>query len=56
MDRAFAGASRATTDAGAGGDDFIMGVPKGPPKWLVPAVIGALAVVAGVVGAVLFLK
>ena len=39
-----------------GGEDFAMGVPKGPPKWLVPAIIGALAVVAGVVGAVLFLK
>jgi serine/threonine-protein kinase len=39
-----------------GGDDFAMGVPQGAPKWLVPAIIGALAVVAGVVGAVLFLR
>jgi len=53
MDRAFAGASRSGPD---GGEDFAMGVPKGPPKWLVPAIIGALAVVAGVVGAVLFLR
>ncbi len=37
-------------------DDFVMGVPKGPPKWLVPAIIGTLAVIVGVVGAVVFLK
>jgi len=53
MDRAFAGAPRTLPD---GGEDFAMGVPQGPPKWLVPAIIGALAVVAGVVGAVLFLR
>jgi serine/threonine protein kinase len=52
-DRAHAGPARTVPDAG---DDFAMGVPKGPPKWLVPAIIGALAVVAGVVGAVLFLR
>ena len=53
MDRAFVTQERT---APGGGDDFAMGVPQGPPKWLVPAVIGALAVVAGVVGAVLFLR
>jgi serine/threonine-protein kinase len=37
-------------------DDFVMGIPKGPPKWLVPAIIGTLAVIVGVVGAVVFLK
>jgi hypothetical protein len=37
-------------------DDFVMGVPKGAPKWLVPAIVGAVAVIAGVVGAVVFLK
>jgi serine/threonine-protein kinase len=37
-------------------EDFVMGVPKGPPKWLVPAIIGTLAVIVGVVGAVAFLK
>jgi hypothetical protein len=37
-------------------DAFLMGVPKGPPKWLVPAIIGALAVIVGVVGAVAFLR
>jgi hypothetical protein len=34
-----------------------LGVPKGPPKWLVPAVVGLLAVViAGIVGVVSFLR
>jgi serine/threonine-protein kinase len=51
MDRAFAGAT-----AGGGTEDIVMGVPKGPPKWLVPAIIGALAVVAGVVVAVLLIR
>ena len=54
MDRAFAGApgvARTVPD-----DDIVMGVPKGLPKWLVPAIIGALAVLAGVIGAVLFLR
>ncbi len=37
-------------------DDFVMGVPKAPPKWLVPALIGAVAVIVGVVGAVAFLR
>jgi serine/threonine-protein kinase len=37
-------------------DDLVMGVPKGAPKWLVPAIIGALAVIVGVVGAVVFLR
>jgi serine/threonine-protein kinase len=37
-------------------DEFVMGVPKGAPKWLVPAIVGALAVIAGVVGAVVFLR
>jgi serine/threonine-protein kinase len=37
-------------------DEFVMGVPKGPPKWLVPAIIGTLAVIVGVVGAVVFLR
>ena len=37
-------------------ENFVMGVPKGPPKWLVPAIIGALAVIVGVVGAVVFLR
>ncbi len=37
-------------------EEFVMGVPKGPPKWLVPAIIGTLAVIVGVVGAVVFLK
>jgi serine/threonine-protein kinase len=37
-------------------DDFVMGVPKGAPKWLVPAIVGAVAVIAGVVGAVVFLR
>ncbi|HKQ69225.1 MAG TPA: serine/threonine-protein kinase [Polyangiaceae bacterium] len=51
MDRAFQAASPSM-----GADDFVMGVPKGPPKWLVPAIIGAVAVVLGVAGAVLFLR
>ena len=37
-------------------EDFVMGVPKGTPKWLVPAIIGAVAVLVGVVGAVVFLR
>jgi serine/threonine-protein kinase len=37
-------------------DDFVMGVPKSAPKWLVPAIVGAVAVIVGVVGAVFFLK
>jgi serine/threonine-protein kinase len=37
-------------------ENFVMGVPKGPPKWLVPAIIGTLAVIVGVVGAVVFLR
>jgi len=37
-------------------DDLAMGVPKGPPRWLVPAIIGTLAVLVGVAGAVLFLR
>lgn len=53
MDRAFATSPRTIPDRG---DDFAMGVPKGPPKWLLPTIIGALAVVAGVVGAVIFLR
>jgi hypothetical protein len=37
-------------------DEFVMGVPKAAPSWLVPAIIGALAVIVGVVGAVVFLR
>ena len=37
-------------------DDFVMGVPRASPRWLVPAIIGALAVIVGVVGAVAFLR
>jgi hypothetical protein len=37
-------------------DDFVMGVPKASPRWLLPAIIGALAVIVGVVGAVAFLR
>jgi serine/threonine protein kinase len=36
--------------------DRPMGVPSGPPRWLVPAVVGVLAVIAGLVGAVLLLR
>ena len=37
-------------------EEFIMGVPKGPPKWLVPAVVGVLAVIAGLLGAVFLMR
>jgi serine/threonine-protein kinase len=53
MDRAFAGAAQG---AAGGTEEFVMGVPKGPPKWLVPAIIGAVAVVAGIVVAVLLIR
>ena len=56
MDMAFQAATNAGTTAEGAGDDFVMGVPKGLPKWLVPAIVGAVAVVAGVIGAVVFLK
>jgi serine/threonine protein kinase len=36
--------------------DRPMGVPSGPPKWLVPAVVGVIAVLAGLIGAVLLLR
>jgi len=37
-------------------DALAMGLPTGPPRWLVPAIIGTLAVLVGVAGAVLFLR
>jgi hypothetical protein len=37
------------------GGDVAMGVPGGAPKWLVPAIIGVVFLVVGVVVAVLFL-
>ena len=36
-------------------DEIPMGVPKGPPRWLVPAIVGVLAVIAGAIGTVLLL-
>jgi serine/threonine protein kinase len=50
MDRAFRQASPPMAD------DAIMGLPKPRPKWILPAVIGMLAVLAGVAGAVFFLR
>jgi serine/threonine-protein kinase len=49
MDAAFqAGESTSTLESGE--DSFIMGVPKGPPKWLVPLLAGsAVLVVAAIV-------
>jgi eukaryotic-like serine/threonine-protein kinase len=38
------------------GDEVVMGVPRGAPKWLLPALIGALAVVIAVVGVVILLR
>jgi serine/threonine protein kinase len=35
-------------------DDVIMGIPKGPPRWLVPVVIIVFAVIVGVVSVLLF--
>jgi serine/threonine-protein kinase len=49
--QAIAGVPRTVPD-----DDFVMGMPKATPTWLVPAIIGAVAVVVGVVGAVVFLR
>jgi serine/threonine-protein kinase len=37
-------------------DELPMGVPKGPPRWLVPALVGVLSVIAGQVGAVLYMR
>jgi serine/threonine protein kinase len=37
-------------------DDDIMGVPKGPPRWLVPVVGAVLAVVLGIVAVLFFRK
>ena len=46
MDQAFSSGAAAP---GAFAEDVVMGVPAGPPKWLVPTVIvGALVVLAGV--------
>jgi serine/threonine-protein kinase len=54
--QSFDGAPAAVPTTVPDDESFVMGVPKGPPKWLVPAIIGALAVVVGVVGAVAFLR
>jgi eukaryotic-like serine/threonine-protein kinase len=50
MDRAFQQAGGPLVE------DAAMGVPKARPNWILPAVIGMLAVLVGVVGAVLFLR
>jgi eukaryotic-like serine/threonine-protein kinase len=52
MDRAFQQAARPAYS----GDEVVMGVPRGTPKWLVPALIGALALVLALVGVVILLK
>ena len=50
MDQAFQQASATLND------DAVMGLPKPRPTWIVPAVIGMVAVLVGVLGAVLFLR
>jgi serine/threonine-protein kinase len=47
---------RPATSSLAPPSDRPMGVPSGPPKWLVPAVVGVLAVIAGLIGAVFFMR
>lgn len=59
MDSAFQHSAPAASASGAhaGPDEmFVMGVPKGPPKWLVPVIVGAVAVVLGVIGTVILMK
>lgn len=51
MDRAFRAPS-----PGATGDDMVMGLPKSPPKWLIPVVIAGVAVLAGIVGIIAFIR
>jgi serine/threonine protein kinase len=53
MDSAFQHSAPA---APTGDEMFVMGVPKGPPKWLVPAIVGGIAVVLGVIGTVLLMR
>jgi serine/threonine protein kinase len=37
-------------------DDMVMGVPKGPPRWLVPVVVGVLALILVGVAALAYLR
>jgi serine/threonine-protein kinase len=53
MDRAF---RQAAPQASFAGDEVIMGVPRGLPKWLVPALIGVVALVVAVVGVILLYR
>jgi serine/threonine-protein kinase len=50
MDAAFHAAAEPSSLAD---ESFAMGVPKGPPKWLVPAIVAGLVLVVGVAVALL---
>jgi serine/threonine-protein kinase len=52
MDRAFSAGQAPVAPE----DELVMGLPKGPPKWLVPAVIAGVALVAGIVGIIAFTR
>ena len=49
MDQAF----QAPVEASSADEGFVMGVPQGPPKWIVPAAIAAILVVAAITVALL---
>jgi hypothetical protein len=54
MDRAFQGADSVQETPNR--DEMVMGVPRARPGWLVPAIIGAVVVLVGVIGTALFLR